>query len=104
MATPREALETRARQRAIDQDVSIFPLAGRNSREFLSQSVYSEPGAYWQLWLDDTSQPHCNCPGFTKRQSCKHVEALKMHLYEAHNREESKSKRAASIASLMELF
>ena len=102
MVMSRETLEARARQRALDQE--ILPLAGTNGREYLAQSVTTEPDAHWHLWLDDNGQPHCNCPGFTHRQSCKHVERLKMHLDERRIAEEAKARREQAIAELAELF
>jgi len=73
----RGALEARAIQRAKDEHIHIFAVAGRPG--VYTTCSRSEPGKKHTL-VAKAGIEACSCRGFEYRQSCKHVEALRARL------------------------
>ena len=82
-------LVARAKQRAQEQGVRVYNFKGT----VLSPSLTTKPGEMWELTVDRYGNVSCSCPGFTYRQSCKHVEAYHMQ-QETKAKEELKRQAA----------
>jgi hypothetical protein len=80
MALSKADLDQRARQRAAEEGIHTFRLAGVSA--FLVKSRKTDPGAMHVVHVagDGTVTECSNCPGWHYRQSCIHAAAVTRRL------------------------
>jgi hypothetical protein len=80
MALSKADLDQRARERAADEGLHTFRLAG--SQAFLVKSRKTDPGAMHVVTVDETGTvTGCShCPGWDYRRSCVHAAAMTRRL------------------------
>lgn len=98
----RTELETRARDRALAENIRVHPIAGSNGCQFAATSTTTQPGGFWPVYVDIAGTPTCTCPAGQNGRPCKHAEAVAMHLYETRMLAQVKARQMADLAAIFE--
>ncbi|MCL5957840.1 MAG: SWIM zinc finger domain-containing protein [Chloroflexi bacterium] len=75
-----QELKARAIDRAKEQHVEVYKLAGTNGQTWLAQSVHREPGAHYTVQVANGKVTSCTCPGWLHWNMCKHAAAVELAL------------------------
>jgi hypothetical protein len=73
-----QELNSKARQRAIDERLHTFKITGEPI--YLVRSRRTEPGSMRQVRVHDGQVTSCSCKGWEYRQDCTHAQAVTRRL------------------------